>query len=201
MTDERDRRRIPHRDHAGRAATPATGIRTVTPPPYGVASGEVDSDDARMAEHFEDDTPVEVLMKGMKRIERKLDAPSVEVDASAFDAGDSWEWKRAMEARVTAAESLAAKADRRWYWPMRIAAGIATLATAAFAFVLTETRASGYKARDAELYRAQVDRNSSAIEALKETVAEIKGELRARLPFRTLPVSGPRNDPDKEPRQ
>jgi hypothetical protein len=102
------------------------------------------------------------------------------------------------EARAVAAEKLARDANARWKWPMRIVSGLAAASLGAAGWLLTETRASGYAAKTEEIYRAQVDANTKAISELREAFAEMRGQLNRPYPFRVLPVSGPRNDPDKD---
>lgn len=107
VTDDRDhrRKRDPLHPERSRARTPREGA-PIGPPLFGATVGEFDSDDARMAEHFEDDTPVEVL----KRIERKLSpaapSPTVEVDPDAFTPElCNIEWGKRVEARLDACEA------------------------------------------------------------------------------------------------
>ena len=235
MTDDR-KPRIPRRDYAGRAVTPATES-LIRPPIVGGVVGECDSDDARVAEVSTDGvvsvevdpdyTPVQDIVAKLTAIVGDLSDEAREQMADVIGGHekrgkvrkaneilrtvahgvdrDLPEWVRhideridAASARSDAAHELAAKADGRWKWPMRIASGLAALSVGAGAWVLTATRASGYEARTTEVYRHQVDRNTDAIQALRDSVSEIRGELKSRLPFRTVPVQGPRNDPSKD---
>lgn len=142
MTDERDKRRIPHRDHS-RADTPKAGVRTIRPPEFGGVAGELDSDErVRMAEHFEDDTPVEVL----KRIERKLpDATAtVQVDPHAFDPDTRWADFEEMRSEVAAckAERLKREKWRRWVFGGQFLGGGSVLALVVWAVTKLDARAT-----------------------------------------------------------
>lgn len=172
MTDERDRRRRPHRNYGGQ--TPPAGV-----PVSRSVSGEMDSDDARMAEHFEDDTPVEVL----KRIERKLSSEKVHVDPHAFDADTRWEAFAEMQREVAAckAERLSREKRAKFIDPLRkVSVGGLVVA------LLWCVRALDQRGADSERGRArdrQVERNTGDIRDLQDWQIKIDTllGLRARL--------------------
>lgn len=139
MTDERDRRKFPHRDHA-RSDTPRAGVRTVGPPAFGGVTGECDSDDrARMAEHFEDDTPVEVL----KRIERKLPDTTVQVDPHAFDPDVRWAQFEEMRTEVAACKQERLKREKwkRWVFGGQFLGGGSVIALVVWAVTKIDAKA------------------------------------------------------------
>jgi hypothetical protein len=190
MADERDKSRRPqHRDYARTSAdTPRAGA-PIVPPLHGVTSGEVDSDDQRMAEHFEDDTPVEVL----KRIERKLHPPTVEVDAAAFDA--DIRWKQFDELRAEVAECKREREERtkraKWLNPLRNV-GVGTLIAA----LLWTVRALSQHGADEEKARqrnAQVEQNRRDIREIQDW--RIGVDILMGLRRFTQPTEPDRSDP------
>lgn len=115
MTDERDRRRTPHRDHAGRAATPPAGTRVVDVDDTlddGVVVGEVNPDHTPVEDvvaritaivgELDSDTRGQLAdaigshdKRGKQRAANKIlsalgPRPPVEVDASAFEPDPRW---------------------------------------------------------------------------------------------------------------
>jgi hypothetical protein len=208
MTD-RDSRRIGDRLHDTLDECDAVVVGEIDPDPTPVRDivariteivGEL-SDDARS-------DLIAVLGGHDKRAKTRAANRTLEAAAQGLDVdklkedlrSDMEGWEPFAETRADAKRALkvANEANARWKWPMRIVSGLAAASLGAAGWLLTETRASGYAAKTEEIYRAQVDANAKAISELREAFAEMRGQLNRPYPFRVLPVSGPRNDPDKD---
>lgn len=145
-------------------------------------AGEFDSRD--------DVTPVEML----RRIEGKIDEGRIAAEVDA----DMPEHFARLESRCTAAERRAERAERkadhaeaRWKWPMRVASFLVASSLGAAVYVFTEVRASGYKARVTEEQRETMDRHTTELRVLRESVIDLRARIDAWRPIRTVPVIGP----------